>query len=249
VHNEITLGLLLIAAGIVAAYVVSPRVTGRAEDVTFSPQAPTPSQQSPGTVASSDDPPVIISVPQRSVAQNAGVRGEEPQRILALPVDHPRLASALQRELQRVGCYDREINGVWTTSSRMAMQTFLERVNAALPFDEPDVILLSLVQAHKGTVCGTSCSTGETLTHSEQCPPNPLRRAKFEPYDRAGDRLNPLITGSLPGTSPQPALRTTRAPTPVGREVGTITSASDPPKLVRKILKTFQRGIAQLGFR
>jgi hypothetical protein len=246
-HSEITLGLVLIAAGIVAAYVVSPRVIGPAEHVTFSRQAPIHSQQGPGATASSDDPPVIISVPQRSAAQNAEVRGEEPQRIFSLPGDRPRLASALQRELLRVGCYDREINGVWTTSSRMAMQTFLERVNAALPFDEPDVILLSLVQAHKGTVCGTSCSTGETLTHSEQCPPNPLRRAKFEPYDREGDRLNPLITGSLPVTSPQPALRTTRAPAPVGREVG--TTGSDPPKLVRKILRTFQRGIAQLGFR
>jgi hypothetical protein len=246
-HSEITLGLVLIAAGIVAAYVVSPRVIGPAEHVTISRQAPIPSQQSPGAAASSDDPPVVISVPQRSAGQNVEVRGEEPRRIFSLPGDRPRLASALQRELRRVGCYDREINGVWTTSSRMAMQTFLEKVNAALPFDEPDVILLSLVEAHKGTACGRFCSTGETLTHPGQCSPHPLRSAKFEPDERTADALNPLITGSLPVTSPQAALRTTRAPAPVGREVGTM--GSDPPKLVRKILRTFHRGIAQLGFR
>jgi hypothetical protein len=152
------------------------------------------------------------------------------------------LASALQRELQRVGCYDREINGVWTTSSRMAMQAFLERVNAALPFDEPDLILLSLVQAHSGTACGRLCPAGESLSRRETCPPNPLRSAKFEPDER-----NPIITGSLPAsTAPAPTLRGTRAPTPVGPAVGIV--ASQPPKIVRKILRTFQRGIAQLGF-
>ena len=203
-----------------------------------------------GAAASSDQSSVIISVPQRSAAQNAEVRGEEPQQIVSLPSDRAGLASALQRELQRVGCYDREINGVWTTSSRMAMQTFLERVNAALPFDEPDVILLSLVQGYKGTACGRSCPTGKGAAHSEQCWPNPLRSAKFEPDEKSTDALNPLVTGSVPAstTSPPPALRASRAPPAPGvREVGTM--ASEPPKFVRKIFRTFQRGIAQLGFR
>jgi len=246
-HNEITLGLALIGAGVVAAYAVSPRATGLEEHVTLSRQAPIPSQQSPGAAASSGDPPVIISVPQRSPTQNAQVRGEEPQQIFPLPGDRGGLASALQRELQRVGCYDREINGVWTTSSRMAMQAFLERVNAALPFDEPDLILLRLVQAHSGTACGRLCPAGESLSRRETCPPNALRSAKFEPDERTGGELNPLTTGSLPAsTAPAPTLRGTRAPTPVGPAVGIV--ASQPPKIVRKILRTFQRGIAQLGF-
>ena len=246
-HNEITLGLALIGAGVVAAYVVSPRATGLAEHVTLSRQAPILSQQSPGAAASSDDPPVIISAPQRSAAQNAEMRGEEPQRIFSLPNDRSRLASALQRELQRVGCYDREINGVWTTSSRMAMQTFLERVNAALPFDEPDVILLSLVQAHKGTACGRVCPTGESLSRAEQCPPNPPRSAKLEPDERTADGLKPLTTGSLPASpTSAPTLRGTPAPTPVGPALGSVQS--QPPKVVRKLLRTFQRGIARLGF-
>ena len=179
-HREIMLGLALIAAGIVAAYVASPRVTGPAEHVALFGQAPMPSRPSPGAAASSGQSPVIVSVPQRSVAQNAEVRREEPQWIFSLPGDRSQLARALQRELLRVGCYDREINGVWTTSSRMAMQAFLERVNAALPFDEPDVVLLSLVQAHKGAACGKSCPTGDSPTRLEQCLPNPLITAKFK---------------------------------------------------------------------
>ena len=202
-HNEITLGLALIGAGVVAAYAVSPRATGLTEHVTLPRQAPIPSQQSPGAAASAGDPPVIISVPQRSPTQIAQVRGEEPQQIFPPPGDRAGLASALQRELQRVGCYDREINGVWTTSSRMAMQTFLSRVNAALPFDEPDLILLSLVQAHNGRACGRLCPgekiravhnnarrtpcaargssqmkgrlTNSTLASPARCPPVPRR--------------------------------------------------------------------------
>jgi hypothetical protein len=215
--------------------------------VTLSRQAPIPSQQNPEAVASFDRPSVIIPAPQRSAGQNAEVRAEEPQRIFSLPNDRPRLVNALQRELQRVGCYDREINGVWTTSSRMAMQTFLERVNAALPFDEPDVILLSLVQAHKGTACGRFCSTGESPNRLEQCPPNPLRSAKFEPDERTAEGLSRLATSSLPASpTSAPPLRGTRAPTSVGPAMGTVPP--QPPKIVRKILRTFKRGIAQLGF-
>src|SRR5262245_2389990 len=51
------------------------------------------------------------------------------------PGDRAALARALQRELKRVGCYDGEITGVWTTSSRMAMKAFTEHVNATLPVD------------------------------------------------------------------------------------------------------------------
>src|SRR5262249_32024588 len=42
------------------------------------------------------------------------------------PDDRAALARELQRELKRVGCYNGEITGVWTTSSRMAMKTFVE---------------------------------------------------------------------------------------------------------------------------
>jgi hypothetical protein len=69
------------------------------------------------------------------------------------PGDKVGLARALQRELKRVGCYSGEITGVWTTSSRMAMRAFTERVNATLPIDKPDPVLLSLVQGHQGDAC------------------------------------------------------------------------------------------------
>ncbi len=76
------------------------------------------------------------------------------------------LASDLQRELKRVGCYGGEINGAWTPSSKQAMSTFMERVNATLPIDEPDYILLTLVQGHSAIACGVDCPSGQVMSDS-----------------------------------------------------------------------------------
>ena len=46
--------------------------------------------------------------------------------------DRLPLALQLQRELARVGCYDGEINGVWTPTTRQALKAFLDRLNAVL---------------------------------------------------------------------------------------------------------------------
>ena len=89
-----------------------------------------------------------------------------PQRIA--PEDQAALARELQKELKRVGCYNGEISGVWTTSSRLAMKTFVERVNAALPIDKPDPVLLSLVHGHREPACGV----GVTADAAKEAPPD-----------------------------------------------------------------------------
>jgi hypothetical protein len=81
------------------------------------------------------------------------------------------LAADLQRELRRVGCYKGEINGGWTSSTRAAMAIFLERVNASLPIDEPDYILLNLVEGQSVPTCGAPCPSGKALDASGACVP------------------------------------------------------------------------------
>jgi hypothetical protein len=85
--------------------------------------------------------------------------------------DRGSLAQELQRELARVGCYDGQINGVWTTSTRQAMKAFLERVNATLPINHPDDILLALVRGQRVMTCGTPCPSGQALTDDGRCMP------------------------------------------------------------------------------
>ena len=69
------------------------------------------------------------------------------------------LARSLQRELKRVGCYGDEITPEWTGTARRAMRAFNAKVNATLPVDVPDHILLTLVSGHHGRACDRPCST------------------------------------------------------------------------------------------
>jgi hypothetical protein len=150
------------------------------------------------------------------------------------PADHAALARALQRELKRVGCYQGEITGVWTTSSRMAMKTFNERVNATLPVDSPDPVLLSLVQGHRDRACGAACPAGQTAVEGGACLPSAVaaKAVKTAPEvrpeaDKPGDAL-PAAGAAAAGTAAAVTLAATgktdpkrpapeaKAPTPPG---------------------------------
>ena len=91
-----------------------------------------------------------------------------------MPRDRASLARDLQLELRRVGCYGGELNGVWTPASRKAMKAFTDRVNATLPVEEPDDILLALVQAHQGEACGKPCPAGQGLSEDGRCLPGAI---------------------------------------------------------------------------
>ncbi len=90
------------------------------------------------------------------------------------PVDEESrqsLARSIQAELKRVGCFDGEADGVWNTPTRNALKTFVERINATLPVNEPDYILLTLLQGHTNRVCGKGCPTGQVLANDGRCQP------------------------------------------------------------------------------
>jgi hypothetical protein len=93
------------------------------------------------------------------------------QKTAVNPGDRASLTRQLQRELKRVGCYSGEISGVWTTSSRMAMKSFTDSVNASLPIDNPDPVLLSLVQGHQSNACAAQCPGGQTVAENGRCLP------------------------------------------------------------------------------
>jgi hypothetical protein len=118
------------------------------------------------------DAPPVFTVAQRGPEPAPKPATAVPPAATIDPGDRVALARALQRELKRVGCYHGEITGVWTTSSRMAMKAFTDRVNATLPIDTPDQVLLSLVQGHRDRACGVACPAGQTADESGACVPN-----------------------------------------------------------------------------
>jgi hypothetical protein len=74
--------------------------------------------------------------------------------------DDRSLTRAVQAELRRADCYNGPINGVWTASTRAAMGEFTARVNARLPVDRADPVLLALLETHNKISCTADCSTG-----------------------------------------------------------------------------------------
>lgn len=89
-----------------------------------------------------------------------------------------QLTRDLQTELKRVGCYSGDVTGAWSPSTRRAMSTFMDRVNATLPIDEPDYILLTLVQGHTAQACGTACPSGQSTAEDGRCVPQAVLAAR-----------------------------------------------------------------------
>jgi hypothetical protein len=198
--RAIVLVLCLAAAGGIAAYTHYSRGDSR-EPVYSLPSRP--------------------SEPPRSTAPTgAAARAIDPS-------DRGALAREIQRELRRVGCYYGEITGAWTTSSRMAMKTFVERVNAALPIDNPDPVLLSLVQGHSDRACGL-CPAGQAATASGACVPNAaLANAAKEPADAKVDEDKPGTTLPAAGTAALALTAPSAVPKPEAKNDPRATASGD----------------------
>lgn len=82
------------------------------------------------------------------------------------------LARNLQSELKRVGCYSGAVDGDWGGASKRAMTTFLQKVNATLPVEAPDYILLTLIQGHADKACGIECPSGQGMAGDGRCISN-----------------------------------------------------------------------------
>jgi hypothetical protein len=141
-----------------------------------------------------------------------------------VPHDRASLVRELQRGLKRVGCYEGEVSGVWTQQSRSAMRAFTGRINAALPVDEPDGVLLALVQGHKDKACGMPCPPGEGLAADGRCLPNALLAHARKPTApqaaavAAIERSQPPTTAAVTGwTSTTTVAPTEAIPPPEGR--------------------------------
>jgi hypothetical protein len=87
-------------------------------------------------------------------------------------LDGDVLSRELQRELRRVGCYNGDISGSWTPETQRAMQTFTNRVNATLPLEEPNRVLLALLQSHPDKTCSNPCPSGENPSTDGRCVPS-----------------------------------------------------------------------------
>jgi len=161
--------------------------------------------------AEAETAPVVVTHAQRT--NEAVVRkpiAPPAKSATPMPGDRASLARELQRELRRVGCYDGELNSNWTPATRKAIKAFIDRVNAKLPIDEPDHILLVLVQGHRDRACGVPCPAGQGLADDGGCLPNAiLAQANKKAPERsttlsAVQAAAPVITGLSTATTAAP---------------------------------------------
>ena len=148
--------------------------------------------------------------------------------------DRRELARALQLELKRVHCYDGFVDGEWLLQSKLAMKAFLDRVNASLPIDKPDHVLLALVKAHSTVVCGQACPAGQSLAANGHCLPTTptvtAGSANNIPMAAYSDR--PSVTGNDNGsgdvTSPMAGAMMAGAPRTEPPQQSTVSPVQTP---------------------
>src|SRR5215471_14659761 len=129
-----------------------------------------------------------------------------PQERFAVPKGRDALARELQKELRRVGCYEGDISGIWSQSTRRAMKTFIDRMNARLPIEEPDAVLYALVKAQDEPVCGKACAAAEVQSADGRCIPSVLLahvKGKTAPSTAAVEKPSVAMVGGSVGATPQ----------------------------------------------
>jgi hypothetical protein len=162
------------------------------------------------------------------------------------------LTKELQRQLRRLGCYSGEMNGTWTPSTLRAMQTFMNRVNAVLPLEQPDRILLALLQSHPDKTCSKPCLSGENPSPDGRCVPSAITSPPLKTGALTRPKAQSLITGwsaaettslednipKLPPARPSgPPVIATVKPAPVPKSV----ALPPKPALPRSMVATANR--------
>jgi hypothetical protein len=188
------LGHLLVILGLtVAAFALRP--ADKLDDVGARP---------PDKAGSSSPIEASAAVPAAAISQTVYVRTRRAavvptamagQQVPGTP--NLDLVRQLQHELTRVGCYAGEINGIWTASTRRAMEALIRQVNAKLPTARPEPVHLALVQGQDARIC-------------DRCP-------AVEEHQLAGKCAKPaarevLASSIAPSMSPGPMVADLRKP-------------------------------------
>ena len=150
------------------------------------------------------------------------------------------LTRDLQKELKRVGCFEGEVNGTWSPASKKAMSAFMDRVNATLPVEDPDYILLTLVQGHAAQACGKGCPPGQGLSNDGRCQPRAIlaQTARKSDDRKLGDRAEkrPAEQKLAEMKTAEASIQTgsiAKPPTPASATsawTATTVAAAEPPK-------------------
>jgi hypothetical protein len=180
--------------------------------------------------------------------------------------DDLSLTRAVQRELKRAGCYDGPVNGSWNVSTRRGMADFTALVNARLPVDHPDPILLVLLETHDKVACGADAQRAappsqrksETASIADERGSDERAPARFDvpkapdaPSHVAAagpesDAADPAATAAVAGGA---AALTAAAVAPGQKSAAEEPGATEPKRTTRKYRKPSLSRQVSKGFK
>lgn len=140
---------------------VNPGAVGLVPPAAAPAQEPAPPLLAiPPAAPAGIDPPVVAlpqfqvpgqDIPPPPVVLDTPVEDEPPQALIVeIPLD---LASAVQQELARVGCYTTRVDGVWGRGSRAALADYARRTNQTGLGDQPTPEVWMILREASGTIC------------------------------------------------------------------------------------------------
>lgn len=163
--------------------------------VALTPPAPIPAVRPGGSAAPGD-------------TDTTSSRGEanDPARF----ADQVSVVRAVQQQLKRAGCYSGRVNGVWSPATRKAMAAFTSVVNASLPVNRADPVLLVLIESNPGASCTRDCAKdGGSACGSPAAAP-PVNAPNVKPQvasldeDRAAGSAGNAVEDDADATAPTP---------------------------------------------
>ncbi len=194
--------------------------------------------------------PVLIAPPRPAIPPAALDRVQQNSAPIA-PADHLALVRALQRNLRERGCHDGPTNGIWTANWKAAMRRFADNVNARLPVDEPDGVMLALVLSRPDASC-----RAETMADAANVPPEtgalPSPLAMPPAPQPQADQANGSAAAGAAGlaatalTAPSPARSVATispdadAGQPIYRKSGPSEPTTRKPRRVAKQTQSYQ---------
>jgi hypothetical protein len=130
--------------------------------------------------------------------QRAAERGDEAAvKLSAILAGRFDVATAVQGELKRLGCYTGGLDGDWGNGSRGALKRFYDKVDVASLGEEPSLQLFNRLTKENGTVCEpVVASTPEPPRHTPSAQP------ASHPSTPAKPRPKPQVASEPPPAQP-----------------------------------------------
>ncbi|MGJ4928170.1 caspase family protein [Bradyrhizobium sp. HKCCYLS2038] len=187
--------------------------------------------------------------------KRAGDKGGDTQKMAAIvmPATRPglsdsELATSLQLQLRRVGCFDGAASGNWDDASTRALTQFNGYARTNLETSAPSLAALEVLKARTSRACPLSCETGYR-TNGESCVKivcqggsQPRADGSCEPTEKSAVKRDSVRTEpprrSLPAavdlSGPQPG-EPPSGTIPLGARVTIQSSACGPGKVLELI--------------